>query len=294
MRQVAMLRMRLGDREGGLDALRAHLAASPHQVDLVIWYARQLEPDPRTLVLALVPPGELDLDAADALLTALLRNAASRERSDLAAAAWEALSPAARSRRDVAGAYVDALIQVGDAAQAARVWSWHGGPDAVGARFTDPGFETPPAQSGLGWRVRATRSSTWALDPQVRRQGTSSLRISFDGGENTSYADALQVLPVEGGVRYRISGYWRGADLSSRLGPYLEVVSRGPGEPLRAHTEARIGSWDWTGFALDFEVPRTTRFVEFRVRRDRDARFDVGLAGSLWLDDLRLERLEAS
>jgi len=52
-----------------------------------------------------------------------------------------------------------------------------------------------------------------------------------------------------------------------------------------------LGTHDWREQNIEFTVPEDCRAVVVRLRRQPSHRFDNKIAGVLWLDDFRLEKL---
>ena len=187
--------------------------------------------------------------------------------------------------------YVEAQVAAGWIDAALSVWRRHGTDGLTEHGVSNPGFEEPPSQGGLGWRIGSPPGASWTRDEEIRHGGRYSLRVSFEGSENVSYLHAAQVTVVEPARRYRLSGQWRGRDLTTRSGPYLELVAHQSDAQLRVAGRPRIGSWDWEPIEISFRVPEETRLVEIRLRRDASDGPDRGMAGEVWLDDLALTPL---
>lgn len=289
--RIAGLRAEMGDREGTLGLFRSILRSRPERVESLLAVARRLEPDPILLVAELVPEKDRRTPAADDALTRMLGVAASWKAGALARALWQALSPARQGERTAATLYVDAQLAAGWIDEALPVWKRLGTGGLAEHGISNPGFEEHPAQRGLGWRIWAAPGTSWTRDGAIRHGGQYSLRVSFEGTEDVSYLHAAQVTVVKPARSYRLSGHWRGQDLTTPSGPFLEVVAHQSHAWLQAAGRPRVGSWDWEPFALAFRVPEGTRLVEIRLRREPSGDPNRGIAGQLWLDDLTLAPL---
>jgi len=278
----------MDEREAALRLLARIFSAAPERVDRVVFVGRRLEPDAARLLDGLVPEAERATPSGQACAIQLLANAARVGDAALAEAAWRALDAPARGRRDVLELHVDALLASGRLGEAVALWTQLAPPGLAARGLTDPGFEEAFSQHGLGWRVGSTAGARSERDPRVRREGRFSLGVRFSGGEDVSYLHAAQAFPVEPERSYRLRGWWRGEELTTPSGPYLEVVSRSAAGWLQARSAPRLGTWDWSLFEIEFQVPRGVRLLEVRLRRDPVGEARRGLSGRLWLDDLSL------
>ena len=91
-------------------------------------------------------------------------------------------------------------------------------------------------------------------------------------------------------------GYWRGQGLTTRALPYLSVWTEG-GRRKRMNVPA--ATFEWTPFRVEieveagFEASGAIPLLHLQVGRDAPPHhFDRFLAGSLWLDARRVERLD--
>jgi len=84
-----------------------------------------------------------------------------------------------------------------------------------------------------------------------------------------------------------LSGYWRGERLTTRALPYLAIRSAS-GDRVRVEVPAT--TFDWTPFRVEFGGTEQPALLQLQLRRDPSVHhFDRFLAGTLWLDALRLE-----
>jgi hypothetical protein len=292
-RRVAVERVESGDRVGGFRALRAVLRAEPDRSAEVLRFARHLEGDAARMLSELLPSGALPRPERDALLLRVLRWDCGPGDGPLGDAAWGALSSQARGEREPASRYVGCLLEQGDADRARAVWDAHVPGGHSLERVSNAGFEWEPLQSGLGWRIAAPEGASWTRDASVRSEGRYSLRVDFERAFGGDYHHLSQIVLVEPAHRYRLHGRWRREGFRAGGTPYLEVSGWGAGEPfrrVRPLDAAPAGAGAWSSLVLDFATGAGTRFALIRLRRDPPPG-DGDVAGSLWLDDIRLEPL---
>jgi hypothetical protein len=288
--RAATLAQLLGHPDLAVTHLRQWLDGQPHATEQALLTASRSIHELEELLDRVVPDGE-------AYLTAVLRFARQHGRVNLARAAWTRL-PGPRPPGD-AGLldFVDLGLATGDHEAAMAAWA---------DTFSDyrPG-QVPNADflhdlgspNGLNWNTRMPAGSRASRDPQRFVTEPASLRLDFDGRESLHLGRPSVRIPVvqhDGG--WVLSGYWRGQGLTTRALPYLSVWPEG-GRRVRVNVPA--ATFEWTPFRIEIEAEEgseasvTARLLHLQVGRDAPQHhFDRFLAGSLWLDALRVERLD--
>ena len=147
-------------------------------------------------------------------------------------------------------------------------------------------FETPLAQTGLGWRTRDAEGDSVTLAGGEGFDGSGSLRIDFDGGVNLDFLGLQQRVIVAPGRSYRLVFRARARDLSTDQGIFFQVLD-GPSHRLLVATEQLLGSTPWTRYASTFVAESPWVYVS--LRRIPSLRFDSRLSGVLWIDSVALE-----
>jgi len=129
----------------------------------------------------------------------------------------------------------------------------------------------------------------WGRD-ETSYDGDHSLKVSFNGEENIEFSHARCVIAVESGRRYSLDGFWKGNDISTLSGVYLDIYSPGI-KGFYARTDAKIGRWPWQKFSIEFNVPRGVELVIVRIRRKKTELLDSKVAGDMWIDSLNLRHI---
>jgi S1-C subfamily serine protease len=146
----------------------------------------------------------------------------------------------------------------------------------------NPGFED--GLEGWSWSGPVGRPEI-EVDRSVAREGRQALRIAasqpLDG-------DAIQVVQLEPGHRYRLSGWVRTRGLNPRgARGYGQVrIDRPDNNGIIAGTANHGGDTEWTELFVNFQAEGnglTTIGLIF-------ASFGTG-TGTVWFDDLRLEEI---
>lgn len=288
--EAAMLWIRLGERSKALHTLRAYLRSRPNHLQRVAVLAARLEPDPEKMIHAIVPEEPPFGKGEDYYLQRLLYYALRQGNMPLAAAAWSGLLDKTLENKKIVGAYINFLINEKERDRAVAVWEGAGGGRAM-ETIVNGGFEEELAQAGFGWIARDVEGAKWERDDEIAYQGRYSLRIDFNGKENVSYRHLWQLVPAEPGARYRLRGQWRGAYVTTRSNPYFQMYSVGAEKNRSARCESKRLTWGWQPFEMNLTVPEDARFLKVRLRRNKTEALDNLISGTIWLDEIGLEKM---
>lgn len=279
--------LRVGRRDEAFAEMRAALSNRPAALPLIFDYAwNSFGGDARAVTAALAPPPE-----ARALLVALL---VGRGRVAEGLSLWRGGggSPAPADVRRV----TEALTGAGRYAAAYEVWL---SAPAVARPTPDPGsllsngsFERDIALEAsdpfLTWRLARSAGVTLSLDATVRREGSRSLRLSFEVNDPSGRVIVAQTVPTPPGS-YRLRYQARTENLQS-LGPLaLDVVDAASGRTL-ASAAPPGGSQPWKSFELNFRTDPKTEAVTVRFIRPGCGESPCPLRGRIWLDNFELGR----
>ncbi|MFO8152554.1 tetratricopeptide repeat protein [Thioalkalivibrio sp.] len=279
--RAATLAQLLGEPDRAAVHLRRWLEGQPRATGQVLFAAGRWIQDPDALLDRVVPEGE-------AYLSAVLRYAREHGRTALARAAWERL-PRPRPAGDAALLdFVDLALGEGDVEAAMTAWS-ETYPDYRPGQVPNGDFLHPVGSGrALEWDTRMPAGSQAILDTRRLVSEPASLRLEFDGKETLRLMRPSIRVPVTanpGG--WVLSGHWRAERLTTRALPYLDVRP-GNGDPVRVDVPAP--SFDWKPFRVEIAGSDQPSLLHLRLRRDPSVHhFDRFLAGTVWLDALRLE-----
>lgn len=282
--KAAMLHARIGDTDASLATMRRFLRAEPRGYRQVVAVAGRLETDPARMLQAIVPAEAPGPVSRDEMVWYIVRDARAAGNAALARAAWRELSAATQGDPDAAREYVEWMVAMNDPGEAIAAWQRYRGLDPLPG-LENGGFEDE-LRGGLGWRVNDRGTALIERDRETAFDGRASLKITFPGNDNLNFHHVRQHLPVEPGERYTLSFHWRGDAVSTRSGPYLEV--RAPSAGRLAASEGQWGTWDWQPRTITFAAPEATRTVEVWVRRNKTSALDNEIAGTVWLDNVKL------
>jgi hypothetical protein len=190
------------------------------------------------------------------------------------------------------------LLAGGRFREAYTLWSAGSGAarcSSGGACIADGGFEGELSfdETGFGWRIARASSAantTLSLDADAPREGARSLRIDFGGDSTPSEKIISQLVPVEGGTRYRLGFAARTGELVTGGLPFVRVADAGGapagGLPPLAESPALPAgtSGGWQDFAMEFTTPRAAGTVTVSLLRRECAISPCPAFGHLWLD----------
>jgi len=192
--------------------------------------------------------------------------------------------------------YFDALIQYRELARLPETWA------ALAQRFpeqiqnlapglnfiTNGGFEFDILNGGYDWRAIPTDGAVVSLDSANAFEGSRALRISFDGSRNVEYGHVFQYVPVQANTRYQFSSHVRANGITTDSGPRLQVCDAYNVAQVFVSTENLLGTSDWTEQRAAFTTHSDTRLLLVRVVRPASAKLDNQIAGTVWMDAIRL------
>jgi tetratricopeptide (TPR) repeat protein len=206
--------------------------------------------------------------------------------------AWAWIRPLSPDDR-LAEEYVDFLLKEKLPEEAAAVWAsqlMEREPGYGKTAFVINGdFEREPNGTLFDWRITPSEHVKVSRDRDVARSGRASLRIEFDGQENVRYQGVSQRVCLRPGT-YHLEAFVRAAGITTDEGICLRVADAGSSHPL-IETERVTGTSDWRKLERTFVVASPTRLVEIQVVRNSSLRFDSLVAGTAWIDQVSLARL---
>lgn len=279
--RAATMSQVLGDEARAEEHLRRWLDGQPAATGRALFAANRWIHDPDALLERLLPDGEAYLQAA-------IAHARSQNQLDLAQAAWARLEqPRDHDDRALLD-FVDLSLANGDLDTAMASWQWSF-PDYRPGDVPNGDFQHDLGSArGLHWDTRMPAGVRSERDHENFVSAPASLRIDFDGRENVRLRSPRVRIPLEDPAeRWTLSGFWRGEGLTTRALPYLSAWLEGG---RRARLDVPGANFDWTPFELEMSAPEAARLVQLEFRRDPPARdFDRFIAGSLWIDALRIQ-----
>ena len=187
--------------------------------------------------------------------------------------------------------YFDSLIARHQVDRAAAAWSEVVHKDAALRErlqrdnlLHNGDFEGDLLNGGFGWRYIPTSGVAATLDTSTFHGGTRSLALQIDG-ENLQDLGVRELVKVEPGAQYRLSGWLHAEELEAAHGIRIGVNDAYTHSQLWM-TDDVLGSFPWRQLDGTFTVPQETTLVEISLMRSPASGH---IRGRLWVDDLRLE-----
>jgi len=157
----------------------------------------------------------------------------------------------------------------------------------------DGGFNLPFDNSpGFGWQAKIA-PRTGVIISRSETFGSSddaSLRVSFSG-KRVRFRHVYQELALPPGG-FRVRGRVRPDQLEGRIGVGLVFRCTLGTTITPAQSEPWLGTGEWREFWFDVSVPPDCKGQQLRLESLGNREVDHELRGTLWLDDLQIERFE--
>jgi hypothetical protein len=203
---------------------------------------------------------------------------------------WQQIVKDGKPDQEVVLQYTHFLVREKKILKAREIWHKFNKTEGI----INGGFEKEITQRGFDWRYQEDKHDNW----EIRRIGIPAsepshvLQIWFAGEENISFHHLYQIVPVVPLETYHLSYRWKSKWITTDQGPFVEIY--GYDQNGLHHRGPMIkGTNLWQTETLEFTPPQECNAVVLRLRRLKSRRFDSKIAGTLWLDDFKLEKIEA-
>ena len=188
-----------------------------------------------------------------------------------------------------------ALITAGRPAEAHQVWLQAGNmlatpvdPDPPSIVW-DGGFESDVTGYGFTWNPKTDQSGyRISFDSQQKHSGKQSLRVIFDGTKNVNMSDACQLLLVEPGKTYQVSGWILTNGITKDEGLRLAISANRSATPSGGITEDVRGTQNWTLVQTHWTSPSDSQLADLCLVRRAGGEGDGTIAGAAWIDDVKV------
>jgi len=212
-------------------------------------------------------------------------------RVDATATVWQRIVKEGQPDPDIVLQYTHFLVGKKKVLAARDIW--HKFNETVG--MTNAGFEKEITRRGFDWRYSEDKKENWEIRRVISAASDEfhALRIWFAGEENISFHHLYQIVPVKPLQPYRLSYRWKSKWITTDQGLFVEIY--GYDQKGLHHKGPMIkGTNLWHTETLEFTAPEECNAVVVRLRRLPSRRFDSKIAGTLWLDDFKLEKLQSA
>ena len=165
------------------------------------------------------------------------------------------------------------------------------GDSNANAMIQDGGFEQELIldQSGFGWQAPKRDNVLFALDVNGAHSGARSLRITFEGYDNSAPV-LSQLILVKPGSSYRLSCAVKTKDVVTGGLPVLKVVEASSGQVLGT-SQGFQGTNEWTTTIVGFKTSSSMGAVSLRLERNACSSSQCPIFGHLWLDSFVIDEV---
>jgi hypothetical protein len=240
---------------------------------------------------------ERDLPPIASVYMDVIRLLTDEGRADLALKAWSKLLEIhPKLGTSEALYFVEGLLNRGQTREAHKVWDQAipllnipKADDPEGSLVWDGGFETGVTGAGFAWRIDPPFGSVVDYDAIVKRSGTRSLRIRFDGTKNLYFHGVCERVGVESGFTYQFSAWLKANKLTTDRGVFFILLTP-ENRGMPGKTTAQVtGTTPWTRVSLTWEAPKQVSVLEMCVVRLQSSnQDDFRISGTVWVDDVTL------
>ncbi len=140
------------------------------------------------------------------------------------------------------------------------------------------------------WKIAPVERMDVKLDPTQKREGSRSLRVSFNGYAQPSLSNVYQIVTVEPKAPYRLSFWVRTENLKSGGTPQLIVFNVNENKIIASSVPYPVGTNDWRQLKIDFNAPEKAEAIALLTTRAYCGD-NCPIFGAFWYDDFRLEKL---
>lgn len=281
----SILALRLGDTQLAMKGMKVVAKADPRRRTLVFDTSWQVIGNEKLI---------LDNIISDEILPDYLYYLATTDKLDEASEVWKRIKTAkVQVSNKFAFSYIDLLIRKNRISEAYSTWTDRFGNRKGDSLIWNGDFEDKPLGGGFDWQSQKIAGVTFNFDRFKKFKGTTSFELRFDGAHNLDFYHLFQFVPVEPDTDYTLSSLIATNKVTTRNGLGWEVVCF-PAVTIFSSNEFVRGTEDWKKVGLDFHTPAHCNFVVVRLRRYASDKIDKNIAGTAWIDDVKLVKSKAN
>jgi tetratricopeptide (TPR) repeat protein len=190
------------------------------------------------------------------------------------------------------GRWIDRLAATGQWGEAYARWAGELDAESLGrlASVYNGDFESAPSDLGFDWRIDDAPGVIIVREAMAGTGASQAIRLHFLGRRVESIPMHQWLLLAPGSYRLRFSA--KAEDLRADRGVQWVLRCQQRGGAELAASEAQQGNFDLQVTTVDFRVPETDCVAQDLFLRNAGAEGPGKiLIGSLWFDDVNIERL---
>jgi len=205
---------------------------------------------------------------------------------------WDKIKKQSTYDNDLSDKYMNFLIKNDKISEAASIWKDSYGEINIDSPVWNGGFEKKPINKGFGWQIDRLDSVFIGYDWEVKKEGSYSLHITFNGKENVDFRNVSKVVPVEPSSYYNFSSFIKTKDVTTSNGVFWEINCHPDQRLLSSKTETLTGTNDWEKLELEFFVPEKCNALRLSLRRLKSNKLNKLISGNVWIDDVNMLKID--
>ncbi len=183
--------------------------------------------------------------------------------------------------------FLNMLLSVGEVSQASAVWRTHFNPDHL---FYNGDFDKKIMQRAFGWRLTKDKGFSLRLMPEQERNNSYNAEFLFKGWDNINFHHLTQIVPLQSGMRYRLTVDMRSKKLTTDQLPFFEVYGYKCEAP-QVKTEMVLAEQNWVNHSVEFDVPQDCSAMVIRLRRNESRHLDNKISGKFWVRNVAVTEI---
>jgi tetratricopeptide (TPR) repeat protein len=187
------------------------------------------------------------------------------------------------------------LIREGRADDVRKIWlqavaaaGFHDEHEPASSLIWNGQFKEPFANGGLGWHWSGPLGASIDFDAGRTSDDGRSVRLDFNGGNNTGLDAPYQYVPVEPSTSYHFHAYLKTSRISTESGMRFSIIDPDHSGEVNVETENLTGTNLWTPVDADINTAPDTHFLLVRLYRSPSRLFENKLSGTAWIGDVSL------
>jgi hypothetical protein len=188
--------------------------------------------------------------------------------------------------------YINYLISWGEIREAKEEWKGLMGVQVDQRNLVWNGSfeEAETLNNGFDWKIGKARGVDIGMDDNHAKTGNKALKIDFNGKENVNFSHVSQIIPIEPEKKYVLNVSIMTENITTTNGIKIEFIGLN-GCKFHESTEVITGTNPWKEFGLRAETPKGCYLGMVRVRREKSDKFNNQIAGTVWIDSVRIEEV---
>lgn len=282
--EESILALRVNDRQMAIKNLRLVAKTDPEKRSDVFSLSWNIIDDPKLI---------LDEIISDEALPDYLWYLISKDKLDDTFPVWKRMKESGVTLNWTVLKYIEFLSAKGRISEASSIWSGIFG-KRENSIVWNGGFEKGLVGGGFDWIIwNFAEGAKIDFDQEKRFEGVKSLRVRFDGKHNIDFYHVFQIVPVEPDADYTLTSYMSTQDITTTNGITWEVYCYPKANMIKAMEPPLTGTNDWRRVGLSFHTPSDCDSIVVRLRRYVSTKFDRYISGTVWVDDVKLFKVES-